>query len=313
MFTDGVIVTEFGEVESDGKMISPARDCGIEKGDIIKAINGVTISYGSDIPTALALNPQCSEVDIIRDEKIQTIEVNVNNTTAPYKLGVWVRSSTAGIGTMTFLDVENNVFAGLGHGVCDVDTGVLMPLLSGECVAVNITDVIKGTNGKPGELCGNFTSNSPLAEINMNTQSGIFGKTRNIASLNIKSESVPIAFKQEIVTGKAEIICTVDGTVPQRYEIEIEKINLSENSSDRNMIVRITDNALLSATGGIVQGMSGSPIIQNGMLVGAVTHVFVNDSTRGYAIFSETMYNLSKNTERVEISTLYIIFYVHSR
>ena len=199
-----------------------------------------------------------------------------------------MRDSSAGIGTITYYDPQTAQFGGLGHPICDVDTGEIMPLLSGQVVKVVINDVVKGTSGDPGELKGSFASSKDSGTITSNDETGVFGTLYSNPSQNA---ALPVALKQEITEGAAKIYTTVSGTTPQEYDIEIEKIDISDTGKTKNMIIKVTDPNLLEKTGGIVQGMSGSPIIQNGKLVGAVTHVLVNDPQRGYGIFIENMYS----------------------
>ena len=310
MLTDGVLVTDFGDI--DGRR--PAADAGVEIGDVIVKINGVTIASNADISDAVQLAPEKTEIELRRggsyesgkyfafdstgsrvyNENQNKSETVLTITAVPvksssdgiYKLGVWVRDSTAGLGTMTYYNTETNTFGGLGHGVCDADTGKLLPMHKGEAVSVSIESVIKSENGVPGELCGSFMSRAPIGIIEKNTETGIFG-TMNYPP----TESIlyPVAFKQEARAGEAEILSTLSGNSPKRYSIVIEKVDYNQHTKSKNMVIRVTDPELLSRAGGIVQGMSGSPVIQNGMLVGAVTHVFVGDSTRGYGIFAENM------------------------
>ena len=199
---------------------------------------------------------------------------------------MWVRDSSAGIGTITFYEPESGSFGGLGHPVCDADTGGILPLGSGEAGAVTISRAVRGTPGNAGMLQGSFTKEPPLGELLCNNRCGVFGTLYRCPS---PEDAVPMGLKQEIETGPAQILCTVSGDTPRKYDIVIEKIDYTGTDNTRNMTVCITDPALLEATGGIVQGMSGSPILQNGRLVGAVTHVFLDDPTRGYAIFCENM------------------------
>ena len=192
----------------------------------------------------------------------------------------------AGIGTVTFYEPNTNRFGGLGHPVCDSDTGEIIPVSSGDVADVEITKVVKGYSGSPGELHGTFKSDMSSGTIYFNNKYGIFGEMFKPVD---SSGGIPMGLKQEIETGPATIYTTIDGNGPQEYDINIEKIDY-KNSGTKNMTIKITDKELLEKTGGIVQGMSGSPIIQNGKLIGAVTHVFVSDPTRGYAIFCENMY-----------------------
>lgn len=211
-----------------------------------------------------------------------------------YKLGAWVRDSSAGIGTMTFYDETSGIFGGLGHAVCDIDTGEILPLQSGEVVPVDINGVVKGVSGEPGELRGSFAKGETLGALTQNGETGVYGKLRNFTA---QEERVEVAMKQDVHTGAAQIITTIDGSGPQYFDVELEKVHFNDSSPTRNIIVKITDEKLLEQTGGIVQGMSGSPIIQDGKLVGAVTHVFVNDPTRGYGIFAENMLKTAATVE----------------
>jgi stage IV sporulation protein B len=204
---------------------------------------------------------------------------------------MWVRDSIAGIGTMTFIDPETGAFAGLGHPVCDTDTGGIIPIQSGEAVPVEITGTRRGVTGKPGELRGRFTRSPFFGVLDRNCESGIYGRLSEsaLSELSDGAEEYRLGYRQEITTGAAEIYATTDGSVPRKYSAEIESVDYSGSEATKNMVIHITDPDLLRETGGIVQGMSGSPIVQNDRLIGAVTHVFVSDPTRGYAIFAENM------------------------
>jgi len=220
------------------------------------------------------------------EQKTSLLEPALACSDNSYKAGMWVRDSTAGIGTVTFYEPNTNRFGGLGHPVCDSDTGEIIPVSSGDVADVEITKVVKGYSGSPGELHGTFKSDMSSGTIYFNNKYGIFGEMFKPVD---SSGGIPMGLKQEIETGPATIYTTIDGNGPQEYDINIEKIDY-KNSGTKNMTIKITDKELLEKTGGIVQGMSGSPIIQNGKLIGAVTHVFVSDPTRGYAIFCENMY-----------------------
>lgn len=285
LLSDGVLITAVSGINCNGKIVAPARDAGIKCGDTILSVNGQRV---------------CSNEDVVKQMKEQvTLEVRHQNGNTQkyklesahdpndnsYKLGIWVRDSSAGIGTITFFDSANGTFGGLGHPVCDSDTGNMLALSQGSVVAAEIDGVVKGKNGSPGRLCGHFMPFKESGEILKNNETGVFGTLKNV---KVTSDAIPVAFKQEIKTGKATVLTTVSGTKAEEFEIEIERIALS-NRDTKNMVVHITDNRLLEKTGGIVQGMSGSPIIQDGKLVGAISHVFVNDPTRGYAIFAENM------------------------
>lgn len=293
ILTEGVIVTDFGTISQsyaeDNQ--SPAKAAGLEKGDIILKINGIKVTGSSCIPELVELDSKETKLEIYRNGENKTITaIPQKSETGELKLGLWVRDSTAGIGTMTYYDSTNKIFGGLGHAVCDVDTGQQLPISSGSIVPVNINSVQKGYSGYPGELCGSFVSLLSMGQIDANTSCGLFGRMDYAPSMN---PTVPMALKQEVEVGKATILTTLDGNSPQEYDIIIEKIEYNAEQV-KNMVIKITDSQLLNEAGGIVQGMSGSPILQNGKLVGAVTHVFVNDPTHGYGIFAENMYSVEK-------------------
>lgn len=294
-FTKGVLVVRLSDIETKNGFVSPARDAGICEGDIIQSINGIDVNTVEEMAYAVE-NSGGNEmmVKFIRDdEEISCVmKPLLSLSERKYKTGIWVRDSTAGIGTMTYYNPKTRSFAGLGHGICDVDTGLLMPLLSGSVVDVEITDIIKGRKGVPGELKGNFDTQKKGAIVN-NTSHGVYGiMDREPESL--VSESLEIGLRDEIKTGAATILCELDENGICEYEIEITKIKNSDQEG-KNFLITVTDEELLSKTGGIVQGMSGSPIIQNGKLVGAVTHVLVSDSKKGYGIFIENMLSNKEN------------------
>jgi stage IV sporulation protein B len=199
---------------------------------------------------------------------------------------MWVRDSSAGIGTLTFYDPSTGCFGGLGHPVCDSDTGEVLSVSEGSVGDIKITGCTKSVKGNPGQLTGEFATSASLGSIFRNCSEGLFG---TLAANPSDENEVELAFRQEVHTGEAEILCSVDGGEAQRYSIVIEQVNLSENA-EHDLVVRVTDSRLIEKTGGIVQGMSGSPIIQDGRLAGAVTHVFVDNPEMGYGIFAEDMY-----------------------
>ena len=300
MLTDGVMVTEYGGVEGVNGFRSPAKEGGIMTGDIIVSVNGVKTETAAQLSDAVQLNYDRTEVKVVRGEEKLTLQLTPEKSKGDgiYKLGIWTRDSCAGIGTLTYYDKRNMTYGGLGHSVCDADTGALLPLAHGETVPVCINNVVKGVNGRPGELCGSFMSASASGDILINTDCGVFGHTNSVPD----GERLPMAFKQEIEIGNAVILTTVNGMTPECFGIVIEKVDYNSGTAVKNMVIRIDDERLLQKTGGIVQGMSGSPIIQNGKLVGAVTHVFVNDISRGYAVFAENMYKISAGLDSENIS-----------
>ncbi len=295
IYTDGVMVVGITDVDSKNGAYSPAKMCGLRLGDLITSINGVSVFTNEEVASIIEQsNGKTLKLAIIRDNKKIAINITpvLSVSSNKYKAGMWVRDSSAGIGTNTFYCPSLNITAGLGHGVCDVDTGELLTISSGETVKASILDIDKSTVGSPGELKGQFLNES-LGKIITNNETGIFYENTNKSSFNNLKK---IALKQEIKAGEAKIYTCIDGNTPKYYNCEIEKINYN-NSVTKNMVIKITDKELLDKTGGIVQGMSGSPIIQNNKLVGAVTHVFVNDPSKGYGIFAENMLKTAQNSE----------------
>lgn len=286
LLTDGVMVIDIKDVSCNEGNRFPAKEAGLKVGDVITSVDGNKVSSNNELKELVST----SEGRLLRLKYKRNFEEYETKLKPAYSLkdekwlaGLWVRDSSAGIGTITFC-TENGIFGGLGHPICDVDTGNILPLGRGEIVSAYINDVKHGTSGLPGELCGIFSNSEAIGNVKINDECGLFG--RLIKPIDIH-EPVLIGLKQEVKIGKATIYSTIFGDVPQSYDIEIESIDFKQNN--RNFVVRITDQKLLKKTGGIVQGMSGSPIIQNGKLIGAVTHVFVNDPTRGYGVFAETM------------------------
>lgn len=286
LYTKGVIVVTIDSVTTPSGSKDPALNAGLKCGDIITHINGEAATSSKQLTESVEQSQgQTLKLNIDRNgEKLELTlrpEMSVNGG---YKAGIWVRDSSAGIGTVTFYDDEAGTFAGLGHGVCDVDTGRIMPLNNGEAVRARVNGFYKSSAGNPGELCGVF-SDIALGSLRVNCETGVYGELLQPSG----AKTVPVALESEVKPGAAQMITTIDDSGPQYYDIEITKIYPSSDLSSRNMIIKVTDKELLEKTGGILQGMSGSPIVQNSMLVGAVTHVFVNDPTQGYGIFSSRM------------------------
>ena len=298
LFSDGVMVVGFSEVASDQGRSTPARDCGLKEGDIITHINQEEVDTIEDVQSVLQqVGGQTMSIRALReDETVQfTAQAVQCSSDGQYKLGAWIRDSMAGIGTVTFWDPESGVFGALGHGINDVDTAQLMPLQSGSILYSDVADVKKGQKGEPGELKGAFQVTRDLGELYANTPGGVFG-TLEDSSFLTDTQPVEVAQRDQVHTGAAVIRSNVSGDSVEEYEVEITRI-FPENSGDtRNLMLKITDQRLLEKTGGIVQGMSGSPILQDGKLVGAVTHVLVNDPTQGYGILVENMLELAEET-----------------
>ena len=290
MFTKGLICVGCEKIEDvNGVKYDTGKSLDIKSGDIILSANGKELHTIEEFGELVSSSQgKLIVISVLRDGKKDTKTLTPIKTSDGYKLGLWVRDSTAGIGTVTFVDKDTNQYGALGHPITDVDTGELMPVDKGSITLAEIVDVKKGSRGNPGELYGVFdATGTDIGTIENNTRQGIFG--RIFASTNItQNDEIPIALKSEIKTGDAEIYANVDGEKIEKFKVQIQKI-IRYTPDDKNMIIKITDQRLLDITGGIVQGMSGSPIIQNGKLVGAVTHVFINDPTRGYGIFIENM------------------------
>ena len=289
MFTSGVVIASVSDVYTLGGAVCPATEAGLQAGDVILSIDGVSVSGNEDI-AAIVTSSEGRPLTIVyqRDgvERNTTlVPANAKNGTG-FKAGMWVRDSSAGIGTVTYVNYESGLVAGLGHGITDTDSGIVLPVRSGELVSVAIPGVEKGQVGAPGELKGVFSREAAFANLVYNGESGVYA---TLEREFCNAQLLPVALRQEVRTGKALVLCTVDGNGPQYYEIEIESITLSDANPTKNLVIRITDPDLIEITGGIVQGMSGSPIIQDGKMVGALTHVFVNDPTKGYGIFLENM------------------------
>ena len=293
MFSEGALIVGFSEiVQAGGGTSNPAKEAGLRLGDRVICIGQTRTESNDAVKEALdAAEGQSVEVVYIRsgEQKLTTLTPVWDGAVEQWRAGMWVRDSSAGVGTLTFADEELGVFAGLGHPISDSDTGESVALRSGEIVPCEITGCSAGTAGSPGELKGRFLSAHAIGTIRINGENGVYGTTRTYFSGQLRE----IAFAQEVVTGPAEIWATIEGETPRAYRIQIERV--SDADPRRNLVIRVTDPSLLSATGGIVQGMSGSPILQNGRLVGAVTHVLVNDPTRGYGIFAQTMLEQAKN------------------
>ena len=295
LLMEGVMVTGLGDVEgADGVLSCPAEKAGIRKGDIICSADGEALTSNDRLQTIISSSGgKAVELSAKRDGENFTavLQPVLSVKSGGWKGGMWVRDSIAGIGTMTFFNKDTGAFVGLGHPICDSDTGGIVPVHSGEAVPVEITEAKRGARGLPGELRGIFAQHGSFGALDLNTSSGIYGHLSEgaLAELSEDCEEFTMAYKQETEVGPAEIYTTVAGDSPERYAAEIVSVDYNSVGTSKNMVIRITDERLIRAVGGIVQGMSGSPVIQNGKIVGAVTHVFVADPTEGYGIFAESM------------------------
>ncbi len=287
IYCDGVIVVDTADVETTGGVYkNPAKEAGLLKGDIIKTINGEKVNRNSRVSEIIEKsNGQPLKIQILRNGEIKEVIFSsvYSSVSGQYKAGLWIRDSSAGIGTVTFL-TEDGRFASLGHAVCDVDTGEIMPVSDGETTDALITGFYKGKAGNAGELCGILDSNS-TGKVAFNDDTGVYGIFNEIDETKEKYDLLP---KEEVKIGAAQIVTTVENGSSEIFNVQIERIDYA-SPENKNLVIRVTDQNLINKTGGIIQGMSGSPIIQEGKLVGAVTHVFLNDPTGGYGIFAETM------------------------
>lgn len=282
LLSRGVLVIKLGDVDGE----CPAKEAGILPGDVIISVNGKEVLSNEEIEKAIEQSDKPeAEIKLIRNEEERTVYLTpvFSKQDGCKKAGLWVRDSSAGIGTLSFYCPETSMFAGLGHPICDADTGETFDISKGSVCGASITGFRKAQGEKAGELEGQFNEKTLSGDILINCECGIYGTLDNT---ELGRDAIPIAFKQEVETGDAEILTTVEGKNPKSYSCKIEQIN---NEGTKNLVIRITDKKLLETTGGILQGMSGSPIIQNGRLVGAVTHVMLEGSEMGYGIFAETM------------------------
>ncbi len=298
LYTNGVLVVGMSEIEGeDRKKYKPYENTGIEEGDTIVKINDNIVHSTDDLIERINMSKgERVEIEYIHEEKTKECSITpVKTNEEEYKLGLWVRDSAAGVGTVTFYEPSTQSFGALGHGITDIDTGDLINIASGEFVTAKILNIKKGEDGNPGKIQGTVEAQETIGEISKNTNFGIYGKIKDLSSLNIDmNKEMEVALRDEIKLGKATILCSLDNQNVEEYEIEITKIYKDNNYNNKSMEIKVTDPKLLEKTGGIIQGMSGSPIIQNGKFVGAVTHVLVNAATEGYAIFGDLMLKQSK-------------------
>lgn len=291
--TSGVLVLGVGEFETDSKIVSPCKGI-IEVGDLIKACNNQVIENKEDFRRCIETSgaePVRLLINHKGEEKTVVVTPSFAKSEHEYKIGLWIKDSTQGIGTVTFINPETRSFGALGHGITDSQTHILTPIKSGEIMEVSITHITKGEKGQPGELSGiiDYDIDSQLGNIEENQALGIFGKVSQSFINAQQHEALPIAFQDEVHEGKASILVDLTGEGVKEYEVDIQKVSKFSNEPSKGLVIKIVDEELLGLTHGIIQGMSGSPILQDGKLVGAVTHVFIHDPTRGYGIFIEEM------------------------
>ena len=293
LLTDGVVVVGASDVSGAA---SPARAAGLRPGDRILSVNGEKVQNAAHLTQ---LTQQGAPMEVLVEREGETAAYTISPVydaeNEVYRLGAWVRDSTAGLGTLTYFDPENGRYGALGHAITDVDTSIVLPIEQGAIYESNVIDIHRGTSGTPGELMGSFFgAETEMGSLETNTEFGIFGEMYAPIENPLYPDGLPAATRTEVQEGPAEILTTLDDGELRAYDCEITRLYDQYQPSTRSMVLQITDPELLDATGGIVQGMSGSPIVQNGKLIGAVTHVFVNDPTQGYGIYLDWMLEAEK-------------------
>lgn len=292
LYTNGVMVVGMSSIEGeDGNIYKPYQELEIQEGDFITHINGIEITSTNKLIEEIN-NSSGQEIELTfnHKEEIKTVNIRpVKNKDKKYKLGLWVRDSAAGVGTVTFYNDDTKCFAALGHAITDIDTGEILSTSSGEIDTSRILSIVKGQKDEPGRIEGTINSKTPIGNIYNNTKFGIFGVIKNAENIQLDfNKKMKVASRNEIKLGEATCLSGIDGEIKE-YKLEITKIYQNNNYDNKSMLINITDENLLEKTGGIVQGMSGTPIIQNGKFVGAITHVLVNNPTVGYAVFGDLM------------------------
>ena len=305
LYTRGTLIVGRSDVQTDdGRTVNPARDADLRPGDVILMINDTEIESSSQLADLIAQYGQSTlKLDVLRDSQMLKIFIKPvkDREDGKLRLGIWVRDSTAGVGTLSFYDPASGRFGALGHPITDADTGTMLSVKDGEIVRSRIIDVKQGEKGTPGELKGYFPGDSvPIGSIENNTRFGIFGNAYGDIPNPLYRTAIPVAPQSAVHTGPASILTTVDDGGVKEFSCNIIKITRQSEPAAKGMVIEITDPQLLARTGGIVQGMSGSPILQDGCIVGAVTHVFISDPTKGHGIFIDWMLVTSQQQNEQE-------------
>lgn len=296
MNVKGVLVVGLEEIETEDSIVSPGYTAGLEIGDIITAINGEEVYYAKDVSrivNAAKTGRKNGSINIKVSRKEKNLSFDLipvkEKASGEYKIGLWVKEKIAGIGTMTFYDPKTNIIASLGHGIYESRTGTLLEAGNGELLRTEVKSIKEGQAGKPGEIRGIFyAEDEAIGEVKKNSLYGVYAKGKNPEKLDL-AKPIVMGYQDQIEEGEAYILTTIDGSTVEKFDIKITKVNKQNEPDSKSMEIEVSDDRLLKYCGGIVQGMSGSPIIQNNRLVGAVTHVFVNNPTKGYGIFAEWM------------------------
>lgn len=293
LYTNGVLIVGMSEIENmENKLVSPFEGCNIQEGDTIVKVNETEIETIDNLKNVVNnSNGENVLLTLVRDGTIVTSNITPAQTESDeYKLGLWVKDAATGVGTITYYEKNTGNFAALGHGIVDSDTDKLIDIDSGEVVTSDVMAITKADINSPGEIRGTIINQKTIGEVQKNTKFGIYGILDNLASLNIDTtKAMPVALRSEIKVGDAKLLCSLDGKNNQEYHIKIEKIYENNSYDNKSMLIRVTDKELIEKTGGIIRGLSGSPILQNGKFVGAVTNVLVSNPEIGYAIFGDMM------------------------
>ncbi len=301
LYTNGVLVVGMTEVQGmDNIKYKPYENSGLKEGDMIVSIEEQEITNTIDLANIVnESNGEIVDIKYVRDgETLECSILPAQTAREEYKLGLWVRDSAAGVGTVSFYEPKTKTFGALGHGITDIDTGSLINIANGEFITTKVLSITKGEEGIPGKMQGTINNQQNIGKIYKNTNFGIYGIVDNLSALRIGStKEMEVALREEIQLGKASILTSLDGDTVKEYEIEIEKKYINNNYDNKSMLIKVTDEELIQKTGGIIQGMSGSPIIQNGKFIGAVTNVLVNDPKQGYAIFGDLMLKQAKEVD----------------
>lgn len=299
LYTSGVLVVGISEIKGeDNRKYKPYENTGINEGDTIVKIDEKYITDTNKL-VEIVNSSEGKELNItyLREDKtFNCVITPVKTGKKEYKLGLWVRDSAAGIGTLTYIEPSTGNFAALGHGITDVDTGELIDISKGEFITTKVISIVKGKEGNPGKIQGSIDGQNEIGSIYKNSNLGIYGTLNNLSLTQIDlSKEMKVALRNEIVLGEAKVLCSLNGERPKEYNIEIEKVYLNNDYDNKSMLIKVTDTDLIEKTGGIIQGMSGSPIIQNEKFIGAITNVLVNNPAKGYAVFGELMIKEMKN------------------
>ena len=293
LYTNGVLIVGMSEIENmENELVSPYQNCDIKQGDTILKVNDTEIENIENLKEVVNdSNGENVMLTLLRDGTVVTSNITpVQTESDEYKLGLWVKDAATGVGTITKYEKNTGSFAALGHGIVDSDTDKLIDIDSGEIVTSDVVSITKADVNSPGEIRGTIINQKKIGNVDKNTQFGIYGTLDNLTSLNINTEkSVPVALRNEIEVGDAQVLCSLDGKTTKEYSIKIEKIYTQNSYDNKSMLIRVTDDELIKTTGGIIRGLSGSPILQNGKFVGAVTNVLVSKPEIGYAIFGDMM------------------------